>query len=148
MIKQILTKKSILFLGCFFLFTGNFFGQDFEKHKWKNRLVLIITTDISSDDYNRQIAIFKLNNKELNERKIIVYKIIPEFYQLEDSNEFIIQNDKILEKYNKTDSVFKIVLIGLDGGVKLRENDYLSPEKLFAIIDGMPMRKSEIRNKN
>lgn len=150
MIKQIFTKKSILFLGCFFLLTLKFFGQDFEKHKWKNRIVLLITTDINSDDYNRQIAIFKSKNKELKERKIIVYKIIPEYYQLKhsNSNEFIIQNDKILEKYNKTDAVFQIVLIGLDGGVKLRENDYLSPEKLFAIIDGMPMRKSEIRNKN
>ena len=148
MIRQILSKKSILVLGCFFLLTLNVFGQEFKKHKWKNRLVFIITKDITSNDYKKQIAIFKLKNKELKERKIIVYKIIPEFYHLTHSNEFTIQNDNLLEKYKKTNSVFEIVLMGLDGGVKLREKQYLSPEKLFTIIDGMPMRRNEIRNKN
>jgi hypothetical protein len=49
---------------------------------------------------------------------------------------------------------FEIVLIGLDGGIKLRQDS--SPEKdnlffadplaeLYALIDGMPMRRAEMR---
>ena len=40
------------------------------------------------------------------------------------------------------------MLIGLDGGIKLEQIQILSAEKLFAIIDGMPMRKREIRKNN
>ena len=37
------------------------------------------------------------------------------------------------------------LLIGLDGGIKLRQNSILTKEKLFAIIDGMPMRRRELK---
>jgi hypothetical protein len=36
----------------------------------------------------------------------------------------------------------------LDGKIKLEQSTILSTEKLFTIIDGMPIRKREIRNKN
>ncbi|MDP5094209.1 MAG: DUF4174 domain-containing protein, partial [Polaribacter sp.] len=51
-------------------------------------------------------------------------------------------------KYNPKNTPFKVMLIGLDGGIKLAQSTVLSKEKLFAIIDGMPMRKREIRNNN
>jgi len=38
-------------------------------------------------------------------------------------------------------------LIGLDGGVKLKETEVLKKEDLFSIIDSMPMRLREIRQK-
>lgn len=125
------------------------FGQNFKKHKWKNRLVLIITNDMKSLDYGKQMASFRPKLKELEERKLIIYKILPESnIMFGHPSEFRIQNQKIYDKYKKTDEVFEIVLIGLDGGVKLRQTKYLSPEKLFAIIDGMPMRRGEIKSKN
>ena len=38
---------------------------------------------------------------------------------------------------------FEIVLIGKDGGEKLRQGQVLSSEKLFGLIDAMPMRQAE-----
>ena len=40
---------------------------------------------------------------------------------------------------------FSVVLIGKDGGEKLRRATPLSPEELFAIVDAMPMRRAEMR---
>lgn len=125
------------------------FGQNFKKHKWKNRLVLIITNDIKSPDYRKQMVSFRPILKELEERKLIIYKILPESNLLfGHPSEFRIQDQKVYDKYKKTDKIFEIVLIGLDGAEKFRQTEYLSPEKLFAIIDGMPMRRSEIKSKN
>ena len=45
-----------------------------------------------------------------------------------------------------SESHFEVLLIGLDGTEKLRKNTLLKRHDLFAIIDRMPMRKSEIRN--
>jgi hypothetical protein len=42
---------------------------------------------------------------------------------------------------------FSVVLIGKDGGEKLRRTTPLSPEELFAIVDAMPMRRAEIRER-
>ena len=46
------------------------------------------------------------------------------------------------------DTAFEVILIGLDGGEKLRQTKVLETDKLFAIIDGMPMRRSEIIKNN
>jgi hypothetical protein len=42
---------------------------------------------------------------------------------------------------------FKVVLIGLDGGIKLQKNGQLTPEELFGTIDSMPMRRAEMNKK-
>jgi hypothetical protein len=42
---------------------------------------------------------------------------------------------------------FSVVLIGKDGGEKLRRATPLSPDELFAIVDAMPMRRAEMRER-
>jgi hypothetical protein len=42
---------------------------------------------------------------------------------------------------------FSVVLIGKDGGEKLRRSTPLAPEELFAIVDAMPMRQAEVRTR-
>jgi hypothetical protein len=39
------------------------------------------------------------------------------------------------------------VLIGKDGSVKARYNAAPSLDELFALIDGMPMRRAELRSR-
>lgn len=40
---------------------------------------------------------------------------------------------------------FSVVLIGKDGGEKLRRTTPLPPADLFALVDAMPMRQAEMR---
>ena len=42
---------------------------------------------------------------------------------------------------------FTLILVGRDGGEKYRSNQLTTTTKLFALIDAMPMRKTEVRNK-
>ena len=123
-------------------------AQDFEKYQWQNRVLLIITNDINSDAFNSQIQTFKNVNTGLRERKLLVYKLVPEDCELVHKDNSWINNKKIFKEYKRTKKVFEVVLIGLDGGVKLRQTKHLTSEKLFAIIDGMPMRRREISAKN
>jgi len=39
---------------------------------------------------------------------------------------------------------FSVVLIGKDGGEKLRRDSFLSTRELFAFVDAMPMRRAEM----
>lgn len=47
--------------------------------------------------------------------------------------------------YGVSDADFAAILIGKDGGVKLRTAAPLSGDRLFASIDAMPMRRDELR---
>ncbi|RXK55345.1 DUF4174 domain-containing protein [Oleiharenicola lentus] len=44
-------------------------------------------------------------------------------------------------------STFTVTLIGKDGGEKLRRSTPLPPEELFALVDTMPMRREEMRER-
>ena len=55
-----------------------------------------------------------------------------------------IKSDRLYNDYKKTDSGFEVVLLGLDGGIKLQQGELLQLERLYAIIDAMPMRRREI----
>ncbi len=52
-------------------------------------------------------------------------------------------------KYKVSQSAnFTLLLIGKDGGVKLRTESLLQPDSLFAVIDAMPMRQAEMNRGN
>jgi hypothetical protein len=42
---------------------------------------------------------------------------------------------------------FMLILLGKDGGIKLKRNDRVKLEEIFSLIDSMPMRKDEMRQK-
>ena len=50
------------------------------------------------------------------------------------------------EEYNSRNTSFLVILIGKDGGVKIKDTKPLSSDRLFALIDGMPMRQQEMKN--
>jgi Domain of unknown function (DUF4174) len=49
---------------------------------------------------------------------------------------------KLRQEADKPDNTFQAVVIGKDGGVKLRSSDVVTDDKLFGLIDSMPMRKA------
>ena len=48
-------------------------------------------------------------------------------------------------EYSTGADEFAVVLIGRDGGEKLRSAEPVTVEELFGKIDGMPMRRRELR---
>jgi hypothetical protein len=49
------------------------------------------------------------------------------------------------QRYSVPSRAFGILLIGRDGGVKLRAEDIVAVERLNRTIDAMPMRRREMR---
>lgn len=50
-------------------------------------------------------------------------------------------------RYGVAEDEFAVVLIGRDGGEKLRASAPVSPAELFGKIDEMPMRRREMRER-
>lgn len=124
------------------IFTLSSLSQDLSKHQWKNRVLLIYTDDKNADDFKNQIKILSEHKKELTERKLVVYQFSENQYKTDFNTVWFLSN------FKKASEEFKVILIGLDGDVKLKQKTILTTEKLFAIIDGMPIRKNELKSKN
>lgn len=123
------------------------YSQDLNKHKWESRLILVLTNDTSETEYQEQLKEFKKNSEGMKDRRLLVYQITPANYKLGIDKGKWKKSETIYHQYKKTDSHPEILLIGLDGGVKLQVSDFLSCEKLFATIDVMPMRREELNRK-
>lgn len=120
------------------------FSQDFKDHQWKDRVLIISTNNEKGIEFQKQINLLENLDQELKERKLIVYQISDNKYKLNFTESYKLLNSSS-KKYVSTKDGLQILLIGLDGGIKLKQNSILTAEKLFAIIDGMPMRKHELR---
>ena len=126
-------------------FTNNSNAQNLSAHKWENRLVLILTDNMNSEEYLNQIQEFKNHTNEMIDRKILVYHISPTKFKVGLSGKNWQKSETDYGFYKKTTSQPEIILIGLDGGVKLRAKEFLPCQKLFETIDAMPMRMQEMR---
>lgn len=140
------TRKILLYFLLTVITSVSISAQELSSHKWKDRLVLILTTENSKSLHQEQIRILQDNKEGLEERKLVIYSVMPDQYMKGVDAESWIKSTRLDDRYRKEGEEFEVLLIGLDGRVKLRQSGILSIEKLFAIIDAMPMRRSEIRN--
>ncbi len=112
-------------------------GNPLDKYKWKNRILLIFGEKVELID--KQLEELRPNEQGLAERHMLIF-VMDEKRFSEKELQFI------RDKYIPDDSSFSVVLIGKDGGVKhVIKNEIFTSKRLFAIIDGMPMRKNEMK---
>jgi hypothetical protein len=138
---------TLLFIITIATMTAN--AQNFESHQWKNRLLLVLSKDGNSEIFRKQLEALNSDKSGLAERKLLIYKILPENQKTPNKDSTWIYNSELYNYYSKKEETFKVILIGLDGGIKKTQNSIVNLEDLYATIDGMPMRRSEIKsNKN
>jgi hypothetical protein len=120
-------------------------SQQLEKHQWKNRVLLIISDNETSDNYENQILKLEAAQDGLIERKVLVYNILPNKYKVSNSSNNWIASSVLFNTFMDTNDGFTVILIGLDGTVKLKKEGVLATKTLFDLIDSMPMRQAEMR---
>lgn len=112
-------------------------GQSIKDLKWQKRVVILT----GSTNAVKEALIIYNDHEGIEERRLVF--LVEEQDGLKDH----ISN----KKYTKAGFIKesdKFYLIGLDGGLKLKQKKYLSQKELFQIIDSMPMRANETRKGN
>ena len=122
-------------------------AQDMQKHLWQDRVILIMASSYSDQLLQRQLDLLIARPEELSDRKLVIYTTTPNGY----TEHFPNPKSKSFQDACQVPATklptFKIVLIGLDGLVKLESSSVVSSSTLFETIDQMPMRRLE-RTKN
>jgi len=119
-------------------------GQGMSQYQWKNRLVIILTNEEDNQLYTSQLNDLKTVVSGLEERKILVITLTPDYQITGIDSEVRHEEALSYSKLKKENDAFEILLIGLDGYTKLQQSSLLTHQELFAVIDRMPMRRSEI----
>lgn len=123
-------------------------GQDLATYQWQNRLVLVLTTDPSAPLFQQQLQELRQAGDALQDLRIHTYQLLPQWYAQGVATEAQWQvGNKIYQEYHHVDSDFELILIGLDGGIKLRRHRLVMIDELFDLINTMPMRRAELRQR-
>ena len=140
--------KAFLFIN-FFLITMPTHSQDLSTYQWKNRILIIFDDYKNSDQLIKQLQQLENHKRGLLDRKLVVFQSTLTEYRT-GSNKYShwLPGTDLAKRFKSNQTNFEVVLIGLDGGVKMRKEEIVYPDEIFGIIDKMPMRRAELRNKN
>lgn len=119
-----------------------------DQFRWNDRILLIFAPSIENSVFTTADNTLKENKKGVIDRDLTI------FYIFEDSQS--VYGDSLInkntakylrEKFYAAPSYTTFILLGKDGGEKMRSINQFSINRLFARIDEMPMRRSEIEER-
>ena len=106
-----------------------------KDHLWKNRVIITFSASVKEPE---RLALQKQMEEKacaFTDRNLVHIDL------LQGSEDF----DEMSQQFAVSSSGFQLLLLGKDGGVKLRSST-ASLEDIFSLIDTMPMRRSEMRD--
>lgn len=112
-----------------------------EDLRWQSRPLLIVSASADDPRIGSQIA--ALPEAGVLNRQMVVVVATPEGVT-RDGAASTDDYDALRRRYGVSGS-FSVLLIGKDGGVKRRSDAPVTAASLFDQIDGMPMRRREMR---
>lgn len=126
--------------------SGRLAAQDLSAHRWENRLILLSTDHQDNPLYLQQLELLRTDTAGLQERKLMIYRFKPGYYTRGLSPHSIWKaSGQSASTRQAAASPFSVSLIGLDGGTKLLREAVTPTQFLFELIDGMPMRRQELK---
>ena len=119
--------------------------QDLEPYKWEKRILLLKDTHFESDVLQVQLTQLQSSPEKLQNRDLVIFIITDEAVYNISRIKTKLHSLQIVKKYGLAD--FRgLLLIGKDGGIKLKESFVVNPESIFNLIDSMPMRQAEMKS--
>ncbi len=100
----------------------------------KARPLVVVADQIADPRFQRQIVTLEARGPALAAYDIKLLSVIGD-------------STVLRRKLGLPATGFAVALVGKDGGVKEIWRDPVNPDRIFALIDTMPMRRDEVRRK-
>ncbi len=116
--------------------------------RWQYRPLLVFTPSGTDARLSRQTTWLADAAEGLAERKLAVYIVEPDrVFTTFGAPAPDAGAASLRRRFRIPDDAFRVVLVGLDGGRKFELDAPVETERLFQVIDGMPMRQRELRER-
>jgi hypothetical protein len=120
----------------------------------KSRVLLVFAPDSTDRRFVQQLSLFEHHAADFNSRDLVLIPVIPDSGKSAlpaDMHNFQVpfvhDDEKITlrRRFHIQPDSFTVLLLGKDGGEKLRSSSPVPVARLNRTIDAMPMRKDEMR---
>ena len=105
------------------------------SYRGKTRLLVVLAASDADPELKAQRQLYTSEKEGNRERDLVIVEAL-------DGTDL---GRTLRRRFEVQAGEFRAILVGKDGGAKLRSASPISSEKLFAEIDKMPMRQDETR---
>ena len=122
---------------------------DLSVFKWKNRLLFLFAPNRNHPLFDALHKSLAARQSEAAERDLVVFEIFESAASSMNDEAIDSETARLLrEKFGIRRAEFAVILIGKDGGIKLDRKEHTKLDDIFSLIDAMPMRQEEMRQRN
>ncbi|MEX1350613.1 MAG: DUF4174 domain-containing protein [Desulfobacterales bacterium] len=123
--------------------------MDLSQFRWKNRLLFLFAPNRSHPLFDVLQKSIATQQAEVADRDLVIFEILESGTSRLDTCDLDPQVAQSLrDKFDVSPGRFAVILVGKDGGTKLNRQEQTQLEDIFALIDAMPMRMEEMRQKS
>lgn len=120
-------------------------AQNPDSFTWENRILLLRDWDHNSRDLREQLKVLQDHPEKLRDRDVVIFIVTDDAVLDTLKRKTTLKSRQMIEAYGLRD--FQgLILIGKDGGIKLKERFVVDPKAIFTLIDSMPMRRAEMKH--
>ncbi len=121
---------------------------DLKAYQGQHRLLLFFAPAPEHEVYQQQQVALEGHALEMAERDLLTFTLFEAAPSYAGSVEVDSGDAKAIRQTHEiSDNEFTVLLIGKDGGVKLRQSHPIEAKALLSLIDSMPMRQQEVAQK-
>ena len=136
-----------LLTGLVMLVTENALAYDLSRHLWQHRLLFLVSDSAADPRLAAQREVIDTLRDEVIDRDLVVFEL---FTASGNVDGLALGADDVAElrrQLGVAPGDRQMILIGLDGGIKRRGELDTELQAVFGQIDGMPMRRQELRER-
>ena len=124
-------------------------SMDLTQFQWKNRLLFLFAEDANDPFFKNLQSQIMAQKAEVDDRDLIVFEVPAQGpARMNNSPLDRKEADSIRTHFAIPSNTFSLILVGKDGGIKLKSKDRVDLSDVFGLIDSMPMRQREMQRKN
>jgi hypothetical protein len=116
--------------------------------RWQQRVIVIMAASGEDPALVDQETRLRAAAADLAERDVVLITATGDTVTIDGATSNVPTADQFRQAYAGGTSGFQVLLIGKDGGVKLRSGEPVAAADVFALIDSMPMRRREMREQS
>jgi hypothetical protein len=119
---------------------------DLADYKWQNRLIFIFAPSKNHPGYQAKKSEIESQIPEIIDRDLVIFELFEDGESKVGDSFLDAEAVTFLrENFQVQPGKFTVILVGKDGGEKLRGDDKVSLTEIFSLIDAMPMRQQEMK---
>ncbi|MCJ2056482.1 DUF4174 domain-containing protein [Methylobacterium sp. J-048] len=130
-------RTTLIGFGLAALTAGAAMAGSLDAYRWRSRVLVLSAPDSADPDLRAQRAALGPMRGAAAERDLVVLEAIGDGAEAR----------RLRTHLSLPAGEFRAVLVGKDGGAKLKAAAPIPPQTLFATIDAMPMRRGEIQGR-